>query len=785
MEMPILWNPHDEMASPGYPGPTGSAPATGASNFRLIADSTDPNDLQAANSLTIPNSTKSAYTAFSLYGGDNGNTGSEHGQEISCANPPIGGAGGPGNPTTTDFGGTPFNTGPFNGTTVGGVPITFGQALITNSGNVLCPADAAMTFQVPSNTMFREPTIMGSPNVPQGSNLRISGSLGAFVQYAVISSTGNAMFNATVGGFSSTVANPLGVNPSPSSAYVCGIPVGVFPIEWNGTPVSTGTAAIHKSDDIGIYAVGGNGNPWATFRLQYKDPNPADTGNGTGWETYDEKYTQIDTTFLKPPFGTGGGSLSDQADTTQGGDWQSYMDPRTSRFAAINGRNLGGPYQTPGGSNEALEWSVSGSNEELTDRPDGNAGYAISVNRSVNKGGPAEWCDVVANGWTLTNAQSGSGNTRIGMFEQNNPGGQDNGVRFNKDSVTGIGSNGPMYYSDPDGVIRGGMGYYNYQQNQPAEGGIVWNILAAGYLLYPGLPLATAYPAAVSQTSLQQNGINQGQSRPYFLHRPFRSVAELGYVFSGTPWKNIDFFTPQSGDSGLLDIFTAYETPLTVNNQQPLVAGVVNLNTRQAPVLQALISGAGVDEATASGSNAFTAPGSPNTYVSFPPLNGQEAQALVTDGTNPLSARTSLDQLGQGQYENVSDLIGHYYAGLLVSSTNYYTGYYGPSADINSAYSSQQFKQAITPTQSSIAQYESMQNIQRFHEAFLRPLAAVANTRVWNLMIDLIAQTGRYPQGTSDPANFVVDGEQRYWVHVAIDRYTGKVLDKQIEVVKE
>ena len=33
--------------------------------------------------------------------------------------------------------------------------------------------------------------------------------------------------------------------------------------------------------------------------------------------------------------------------------------------------------------------------------------------------------------------------------------------------------------------------------------------------------------------------------------------------------------------------------------------------------------------------------------------------------------------------------------------------------------------------------------------------------------------------------NFFVEGEQRYWVHVAIDRFTGQVIDKQIEVVNE
>jgi len=42
------------------------------------------------------------------------------------------------------------------------------------------------------------------------------------------------------------------------------------------------------------------------------------------------------------------------------------------------------------------------------------------------------------------------------------------------------------------------------------------------------------------------------------------------------------------------------------------------------------------------------------------------------------------------------------------------------------------------------------------------------------------------PHGISGPA-FAAPrrGEQRYCVHVAIDRFTGRVLDKQIEVVNE
>ena len=52
-------------------------------------------------------------------------------------------------------------------------------------------------------------------------------------------------------------------------------------------------------------------------------------------------------------------------------------------------------------------------------------------------------------------------------------------------------------------------------------------------------------------------------------------------------------------------------------------------------------------------------------------------------------------------------------------------------------------------------------------------------------MIDVIAQSGAYPPGQINLANFVVQGEQRYWVHVAIDRFTGQVIGKQIEVVNE
>jgi hypothetical protein len=39
-------------------------------------------------------------------------------------------------------------------------------------------------------------------------------------------------------------------------------------------------------------------------------------------------------------------------------------------------------------------------------------------------------------------------------------------------------------------------------------------------------------------------------------------------------------------------------------------------------------------------------------------------------------------------------------------------------------------------------------------------------------MIDVIAQSGRYPPNATTLANFMVEGEKRYWLHVAIDRFT-------------
>ena len=70
-------------------------------------------------------------------------------------------------------------------------------------------------------------------------------------------------------------------------------------------------------------------------------------------------------------------------------------------------------------------------------------------------------------------------------------------------------------------------------------------------------------------------------------------------------------------------------------------------------------------------------------------------------------------------------------------------------------------------------------------EVLSRALSDACQTRTWNLMIDVIGQAGRYPAGASGLADFVVEGQKRYWLHVAIDRFTGQVIDQQLEAVYE
>jgi hypothetical protein len=182
----------------------------------------------------------------------------------------------------------------------------------------------------------------------------------------------------------------------------------------------------------------------------------------------------------------------------------------------------------------------------------------------------------------------------------------------------------------------------------------------------------------------------------------------------------------------LLDIFCINDT----DNPAGLVAGKSNLNTPQLPVLQAILNGAYKDEYNGAAI----------------PLSTTEAQTFAS----ALATET-----GTAALMNISGLVGTWQSG---------SNYAGFSASL-----------------SSTDVYTN--NISRYREASIRALTASGQTRIWNLLIDVVAQTGRYPQSAGSASNplaaFLVEGEQRYWVHVAIDRLTGQVIDKQIELVQE
>jgi hypothetical protein len=64
-------------------------------------------------------------------------------------------------------------------------------------------------------------------------------------------------------------------------------------------------------------------------------------------------------------------------------------------------------------------------------------------------------------------------------------------------------------------------------------------------------------------------------------------------------------------------------------------------------------------------------------------------------------------------------------------------------------------------------------------------LAAAGEVRTWSLLIDVVAQAGNFPTSANGLADFNVTAETRYWVHVAIDRATGQVIDQNVEIVNE
>jgi hypothetical protein len=658
---------------------------------------------------------------------------------------------------------------------VTGTPVAYslGTRWIDQTGGILSwtnsPAtlDASMTF---SNRvdLFREPTLLIKPGSPSGSGLAGPGpytSLDAAGQYSA-----NGMIDDKV-----YTGLPMGSVPA---AFVATIPRNGIA---SGSPSSSAPGVVPSG--FAFYPSSGTtglASPGILLSLQYQDP----TGQ---WVTYDEKFTVTPNSssgYGIPSTGTNPAATAFQynvnktfyrsANTLSGRNvigsevCVTAMDPRSARFgmlvcgpmgsndpassfplgAAPGGDTVSaaplfaGGWAAPLGASASLMTNAASQGAVKTQRPDVYAGFLVAPGA-----GPT------AGGWTPngTNAR-----LRPGLICQNNPSiDMSSQRRFLNDPQSPV-SYENQFFADPDGVVRRGISAY-----VPSAGGIPAATPAVGDP--SGLPSSPSYFWSNSTAYPITSGINANESlgRPIVLNRPFRSVGEIGVVFSGTPWRNLDFTIPESGAAPLLDFLCINDT----SDTKAMVSGRVNLNTRQIPVLRSLLAGAFKDEFN------------PSNPVPGGTLTAGLADAVAT----ALVERTKGSALPAGPLMNVSELCGSWYsrvdaAGGTVNGASSYCGFSGdPSTGGNNDLS------AVLASSGT----EPERRVERFREAAIRALAASGQTRVWNLMIDVIVQMGRYPPTATGTDQFQVEGEQRCWVHVAIDRYTGQLLDKQIEVVQE
>ena len=213
------------------------------------------------------------------------------------------------------------------------------------------------------------------------------------------------------------------------------------------------------------------------------------------------------------------------------------------------------------------------------------------------------------------------------------------------------------------------------------------------------------------------------------LDHAFTTIGDLGYGIdttatgAPTPLPTLNFYQSNSADKAVLDFF-AYNP---VSSSYPR-AGIVNLNTRNEPVLASIIKSALLQDGTTN-------------YVSQAAANSAAHDIVTETWTNNRPTLTRAD---------VARLVS-----VLTNST--FT--------------------ANEETKETIA----------------RALAELGQTRTWNLMVDVIAQTGRYsPDATniSQSNKFTVEGEKRYWLHIALGRDLNDdgsvdVLGTQLEEVIE
>jgi len=500
------------------------------------------------------------------------------------------------------------------------------------------------------------------------------------------------------------------------SVIVAGVVVCDFPLR-----ILTATNAAVTTYNNGIWP--GGPSPGVNFITECKD--------GANWIPYDRFVAREETSSHHPGFLNTGvhndtqaraalqandadkpaaraidvGNVSDPTTSTPTTRWwgMTRMDPRTGRF---------GPCYTFQYSNAP---AILDRDNYIYETHRGGTGVSFSSHHNTldDNGFTGAYTNYTVAGSQLTWYRG----PEFGYWAENS-------IRdTNQLSPWEDGKDKRRFNRDPDGIVRRAMGGF---ATDTTQGGSLTQL--------NGLPLAT----------------NNFASRPLILNRPFKSVAELGYVFKGIPWKNLNFSSPESGDTALLDVFCIDEPAKT----DGLVAGRVNLNTRQSPVLQAIFAGANVEVSD------------PNDMISGT-VAKQLADALVarTSNTDPTTRKTPI--------ASRAEIVGTWnpVAGAALATDpdpdHYFSGF---SSDIGTIAAWNGQPQAL---------------INRKRESAIRALTAVGTARTWNLLIDVIAQSGHFGPSATKMGDFVAEGEKRYWLHISIDRVTGQILDRQLESVTQ
>ena len=210
---------------------------------------------------------------------------------------------------------------------------------------------------------------------------------------------------------------------------------------------------------------------------------------------------------------------------------------------------------------------------------------------------------------------------------------------------------------------------------------------------------------------------NTDTYRPIVLDRPFRSVGELGYVFRDMPWKSLDFFSANSADMTLLDLFDSADHP-------SVVAGKLSWNVPYPEIWKSLLVGA--DRAYGA-SNPLT-------------LSASDAETL---------AQAVYSQFEGSEKPPVcrSDVV----KGLVNTTVTADSG--------------------------------AWPAFKHHREGIVRQIAEVGQSSTLNLLMDLVVEEGKTVEVSPSKTKFIAGGRVHYWVSLAIDRLTYKIIDIEVEEV--